>query len=202
MAGIWLGNNTVPELTEIGEGVLLFSHDTDRRFWPGILVVCCIGIPCLVLCTFLAMYGESQVNPVVFKTALFAFSAVVIFALSYACWVEVATLVETRSRKVVLKYFFLGRPVWVRQFQIRDGDFFAIITGDDEHGSGGFHYVYLCRSRPLHTISAIHLPSLKPSDALMAAIDKIADRLKIENRGYVRWRDMFASWFRFLTRRT
>ena len=202
MAGIWLGNNTVPNLTEISDGVLLFLHETDRRFWPSILIVSCIGIPCIVVSTFLALYGESQINPLVFKTALFAFSVVVIGALSYACWVEVATLVETRSRTVVLKYYFLGRPFWVRQFQIHDGDHIAIITGDDEHGSGGIHYVYLCRSRPLHMISAIHLPSIKPSDTLMDAIDKIADRLNIENGGYMRWSGMIAAWHRFLTRKT
>ena len=109
MGGVWLGENTVPKLTETSEGVLLFSHGTDRSLWPGILIV---------------------------------------------------------------------------------------------SGIGGFHYIYLCRSRPLYLFSAIHLPSIKPSDALIDVLDTIASRLHIENRGYVGWASMLGAWYRFLSRKT
>ena len=202
MGGVWLGENTVPKLTETSEGVLLFSHGTDRSLWPGILIVSGIGIPCVVLCTFLALYAESPISPFVLRTFIFAFCTIVIGSLAWACWFVVATLIDTRSRTIVHCLYFLGRRVWVRQHEIRDGDYLAIITRDDEHGTGGFHYIYLCRSRPLYLFSAIHLPSIKPCDALIDVLDTIASRLHIENRGYVGWASMLGAWYRFLSRKT
>ena len=202
MPGIWLGENTVPELTKIKEGVLRFSHGTDRTLWPGILIVGVIGIPCIVVCTFLAIYGEGPINPVIIRFVLFAFSVTVVSAISYACWVAVASLIETGSRTIVREYYFLGSRFWSKELQIHDGDYLAIVTGDDEHGTGAFHYIYVCRTKPLFLFSAIHLPSTTPSDTLMKAVDDIAQTLLVENRGYIGWHGILSAWSRFITRRT
>ena len=203
MPGIWLGENTVPELTKVSEGVMRFSHGTDRTFWPGILIVCGIGIPCVTACTLLALYGDANINPTVMRIALIAFSVTVIFALSYACWCVDSCLIDSRSRMVIREYYFLGQRFWWRGFRILDNDYFAIITTDqDELGTGGFHRIDVCRTKPLFLFSAIHLPSTEPSDTLKKAVDEIAHSLLIENRGYIGWLGFLTAWKRFLTRKT
>lgn len=202
MPGIWLGENTVPELTKIREGVLRFSHGTDRTLWPSILIVGAIGIPCVAGCTFLAIYGDVLINPVVMQIVLFVFSVRVVVSLSSACWVAVASLIDTRSRTIVREYYFLGSRFWSKELRIQNGDYLAVVSGDDEHGTGGFHYIYVCRTRPLFLFSAIHLPSTKPSDTLMKAVDEIAHTLLVENRGYIGWRGILRAWSRFIIRRT
>ncbi len=202
MPGVWLGENSVPELTEVSDGLIRFSHDTNRRFWPGILIVAGIGIPCLAGCTFLAIYGEGPGNPVFIKIVLFAFAVTVVSAVSKACWCVSATLINVRSRTVTREYYFLGWRFWRREIPIRDNDYFAITTREDEHGTGGFHRIYVCRTRPIFLFSAIYLPSTKPSDTLMRTVDEIAQRLRIENRGYIGVRGFLHAWTRFITRRT
>ena len=73
-----------------------------------------IGIPCVVGCTFLANYGESTINPVVMRIVLFAFSVTVVSTCSSACWVAVASLIDTRSRTIAREYYFLGSRFWHR----------------------------------------------------------------------------------------
>lgn len=202
MPGVWLGENAVPELTQQSDGSIRFAHYINRKVWPGILIVAGIGIPCLAGCTFLAIYGKGPVNPIFMKIVLLSFSVTVVGGLSHACWCADATLINTRSRTVTREYFFLGRRFWRKEFQILDQDYFAITTGDDEHGTGGFHRIYVCRDRHMILFSAIHLPSIKPSDTLIHTVDDIAQRLRIENRGYIGWRGVFHAWTRFIMRRT
>ncbi len=123
MPGIWLGENTVPELTKIREGVLRFSPGTDRPLWPRLMFVGAIGIPCVVGCTFLAIYGESTINSIVMQIVLFAFSVTEVETVSSACWIAVASLIDTRSRTIARDYYFLGSRFWSKELQIHDGDF-------------------------------------------------------------------------------
>ena len=203
MPGIWLGENTVPELTKVNDGLMRFSHGTDRTIWPGILIVGGIGIPCVMVCMLLGLYGDANINPTVMRIALVAFSATVVFSLSYACWCVDACLIDSRSRMIIREYYFLGRKIWSRGFRILDNDYFAIITMDqDEYGTGGFHRIYVCRTKPLFLFAAIHLPSTEPSETLKNVIDEVAHSLLIENRGYIAWRGFLAEWKRFITRKT
>ncbi|AMV31264.1 hypothetical protein VN12_04035 [Pirellula sp. SH-Sr6A] len=202
MPGVWLGENTVPELTELSDDLIRFGHDTTRSLWPGLLVVAGFGIPCIMMCTVLALYGEGPVNPVFMKLVLFAFTVTVISVVSYACWCVDATVINTRTRTVTREYYFIGKKFWYQTIVICDDDFLAVTTTEDEHGTGCFHRIYLCRTKPLFLFSAIHFPSTKPCDNLLRVMDELAFRLRIENRGYIGWRGFLNAWTRYLIRKT
>ena len=202
MPGVWLGENSVPELTKIDDDLIGFAHDTNRRVWPGVLFVAGIGIPCTVLCVFLALYAESPINPIFLNIVLFAFALTVIAAVSYACWCVDATVIDRRSRIVIREYYFLGKQFYKRTVAIRDEDFFAIIVSDDDHGTGVFHRIYLCRTKPLILFASIHLPSAKPSGKLMEAVNEMAYSLRIKNLGYISWHGFLGAWARFISGKT
>lgn len=201
MSAVWLGEDTIPKLIALSDGWIRFSHSESRRLWPGILIVVGFGVPCVALCTFLAIYAESPVNPVFLRTFLFGFCVAIVGAISCACWCVDVTLFNTQTRTVARDYYFMGKKFWRRKFQIRDEDYVAVVAGDDEYGTGGFHRIYIFRGRPVFLFSVIHLPSTKPSEELIHTVDEIAGRLRIENRGYIGWNGVWRAWTRCLARK-
>ena len=203
MPGVWLGENTIPELLETQAGSFRFSHSTERKLWPGILFVAVVGLPCTIMCYSLALYGEGPIDPAVMRVVLFLFTATVVGGFAWACWGASSTIFETRLREVRREYYFLGKRFCVLRYPVYDQDFLVLRTDSyDEHGTGGYHYIYLCRARPLCLFAAIHLPSIAPNDELLAAVDTIAALLRIESRGYVGTTGLFGLWLRHLTGRT
>ncbi|MEM8671508.1 MAG: hypothetical protein AAGG48_28570 [Planctomycetota bacterium] len=199
MPGVWLGENSIPKLLEVTPGTFRFSHSTERNLWPGILVVAVIGLPCAVLCLFLACYGDSATRPVFLWCVLGLFASIVIGAFVWGCWGATSTVFETVPPAVRREYFLLGRKFWLRRYEVEGEDFFVIkADSDDEHGTGGYHRIYLCRGRPFRMISAIHLPSIAPSAELLETSERISTLLGIESRGYVKVKGLVGLWVRYL----
>ncbi|MCU0718614.1 MAG: hypothetical protein MUC83_02835 [Pirellula sp.] len=181
MTGVWLGENDVPLLTEVSEDLYRFEHPIRRGVWPGAIIVFLAILFCSTICLPLVLYLENPIH----RIASAAIGVVFVVAIANAVWGTTGRTIDTRLRKVRVAYYILGRETWTRQYDIASGDFIAIETGGDDHGTGGYHYVYLCRSTPLFLFAAIHLPSSKGSDRLVQACDEIASKLGIENRGYI-----------------
>ncbi len=198
MPGVWIGENTIPELTEVSAGSFSFAHPYHREFWPGVIVVFVAIVFCSAICLPLVLYLENPIH----RIASAAIGIVFVLAISNACWGSTGRIIDTRLRKIRLTYYIFGREFWTWQYDIIVGDYFAIKTGSDEYATGGFHYVYLCRSRPLFLFAAIHLPSVAESAKLVQSCNEIAAKLGIENRGYIGTLGFLKQWIGFIAGKT
>jgi hypothetical protein len=181
MPGVWLGENSIPELRQSSPGIFEFGlyRDTKTRtrlLWFSVMIgfATVVAGPGIVL-----FFGEWY--PFFLTTGFYLlWSSLALFALFKSS----AYSIDTKARSLT-RYRFLGS--WNFQtstWELTDDDEFTVYLSPDEHETGADHRIYLTTNGTDRYICSIHLPLAEASQDLNNWLDDLAKRLRIGNAGY------------------
>ena len=181
MPGVWLGENSIPELRESSLGVFEFGlyRDTTTRtrlFWFSLMAgfATVVAAPGIVL-SFGNWYPFSLITGFYFVWCTLAFVA--LFKSS-------AYSIDARARSLTRYRFLANWKFQTSTWKLTDDDEFTVYLSKDEHGTGADHRIYLTTNGIDRYICNVHLPDATPCKDLNDWLDDLAARLHIGNAGY------------------
>jgi hypothetical protein len=181
MPGVWLGENSIPELHETSCGVFEFGRYRDTttrtrlfRFSLMIGLATVVAGPGIVL-----SFGEW------YAFSLFTGFYMVWCTLAFvALFKSSAYFIDTNTRTLKRIRFLGNRPIQTSTWELTDSDEFTVYLSTDEHGTGADHRIFLMINGTDRFICNIHLPLATASPDLNSWLDDRARRLHIGNAGY------------------
>ena len=181
MPGVWLGENSIPEVRESSPGVFefgLYRETTTRTrlFWFSLMIgfATVVAGPGIVL-SFGEWYPFS-----LFTGFYFVWSALVFVALFRSS----AYSFDTEARSITRSRFLWNWRIQTSTWKLTDDDGFTVYLFSDEHGTGADHRIYLTTNGVDRYICNVHLPDATPCKDLNDWLDDLAARLHIGNAGY------------------
>jgi hypothetical protein len=181
MSGVWLGENSIPELRESSPGVFEFGlyQDTATRtrlFWFSLM----IGFATVVAGPGIVS-SSGDWYPFTLITGFYCVWSALAFVALFS---SSAYSIDTNTRKLTVVRFICNRPVRRSTWRLCDDDEFTVYLSVDEHGTGADHRIYLTTNGIDRYVCDVHLPDVTPSQNLNDWLDDLAARLHIGNAGY------------------